>query len=195
MFNYPLSLRFKVLALANQIYVSDSQDAEVCYVKQKAFKLKENVKVFTDSSMSGLLCEIQADSVIDYNVAYDLVSPDGVNFGEVRRKGRKSIFKANYEILKNGNLDMSVNEENPMAKVFDTLLGEIPILGFFTGYFFHPSYLVTTKEGNPVLRVKKQPSAIERRFTIDKVGEIDPEDEVRVLISLMMMLVREGGRG
>lgn len=195
MFNYPLSLRFKVLAIANQIFVTDSKEEEVCYVKQKAFKLKENVKVFTDSSMTSLLCQIQADSVIDYNVAYDLNSPDGVNFGEIRRKGRKSIFKAHYEILKDGELDMSINEENPMAKVFDTLLGEIPILGFFTGYLFHPSYLVTKNDGTPVLRVKKKASAIERRFSIEKIGEIDPEDEVRVLISLMMMLVREGGRG
>jgi len=195
MFNYPLSLRFKVLAIANQIFVTDSEDAEVCYVKQKAFKLKESVKVFTDSSMSSLLCQIDADSVIDYNVAYDLNTPDGVNFGEVRRKGRKSIFKAHYEILKDGALDMSINEENPMAKVFDSLLGEIPVLGLFTGYLFHPSYLVTRNDGTPVLRVKKMPSAIERRFTIDKIGELNQEDEVRVLISLMMMLVREGGRG
>ena len=43
---FPLQLRFKVLALATQIYVTDASGATVFYVKQKMFKLKEDIAVF-----------------------------------------------------------------------------------------------------------------------------------------------------
>mgnify|MGYP000594785739 CR=1 FL=1 len=48
--NYPLNLSFKIVAIAPQIYVSDAQGGSVCFVKQKLFKLKEDIIVFSDSS-------------------------------------------------------------------------------------------------------------------------------------------------
>ena len=46
--NYPLDLSFKILAIAPQISVSDANGALVLYVKQKAFKLKEDVTIYAD---------------------------------------------------------------------------------------------------------------------------------------------------
>jgi hypothetical protein len=50
--NYPLDLSFKLLALASQIYVRDSQGNLVFYVKQKMFKLKEAITVFGDEAQT-----------------------------------------------------------------------------------------------------------------------------------------------
>ena len=48
---YPLSLSFKIMAMAPQIYVRDATGEIVCYVKQKMFRLKEVVSVFRDQNV------------------------------------------------------------------------------------------------------------------------------------------------
>src|SRR5688572_13603616 len=117
--NYPLTLRFKILALAPQIYVEDASGAEVCYVKQKLFRFREKVEVYTDSSRKQLLSTIQADRIIDFNAHYAFIQADGTRLGSVRRRGFRSLWRAHYEILDDhGNVAFEMREENPFAKIF-----------------------------------------------------------------------------
>ena len=96
---YPLSLSFKIVALAPQIFVRDANGQSICYVKQKLFKLKEAVKVYGDESKSQILCEMNADRIIDWSATYRFSDADGEIFGSVRRKGTRSFWKAHYEIF------------------------------------------------------------------------------------------------
>lgn len=65
--------------------------------------------------------------------------------------------KSSYDIYdENQQQDFSVNEENPLIKVFDGLFDDIPILGMFTGYFFNPTYLVTRPDGTAIARLSKK---------------------------------------
>ncbi len=90
---------------------------------------------------------------------------------------------------------MSIREENPWAKVMDGVLGEIPILGFFTGYLFHPAFKVTRPEGDVVMRLVKQPSFFESTFHIEKMEDVDESEETRILLSLLMMVLLERSKG
>lgn len=193
---YPLKATFKIMALSPQIKVIDATGAEICYVKQKMFRLKEAVTVFNDSTKSSTLCEIKADRVIDWSACYHFFDFNGEGFGSVRRKGMKSIWTAHYEVLDEDDTHIAtIQEENPMAKVADSFLGDIPVLGMLSGYFFHPKYLLTSTDGQPRFRVTKLPSFLERQFRVDKLAECDPVDELRVLMSYLMMLLLESQRG
>lgn len=193
--NYPLQLRFKILALAPQIYVQEAGGGEVCYVKQKLFRFKEKVEVFTNSTRSTLLSTIQADRMIDFNANYTFTMADGTRLGSVRRRGLRSIWRAHYEILDDaGNIAFEMKEENPGAKIVDSVLGEIPIIGMFTGYFCHPRYAIL-HNGTPVLRVTKKRAFLESSFTVEKLGDIDSRDEWRVVHSLLMFVLMERSRG
>ena len=48
--NYPIELSFKLLAIASQIYIRDANGQLTGYVKQKLFKLKEDINIFADES-------------------------------------------------------------------------------------------------------------------------------------------------
>ncbi|MFN8517379.1 MAG: hypothetical protein U0841_33395 [Chloroflexia bacterium] len=68
----------------------------------------------------------------------------------------RSIWKANYPISDPGGNDLGViHEENAWVKVMDALLGEVPVLGIFSGYLFNPAYLVDVR-GQTALYLKKQ---------------------------------------
>jgi hypothetical protein len=194
--NFPLDLRFKAFALGQQISVFDSTGELVFYVKQKAFKLKEQVTVFADKEQTKPLYAINANKVLDISARYAIDNADGGPLGAIQRKGMRSIWRAHYDVHLNGNEAMTIREEKPWVKVFDALLGEVPILGAFTGYFFHPSYLLTkTGSDEPVMRLKKQPAFLEGKFQIEQLSPMKNDEETLAVLSQLMMLVLERRRG
>jgi hypothetical protein len=195
--NYPLEINFKILAIAQQLSLTEATGNLIFYVKQKAFKLKESVTVFADEAMTRPWFMINADRVLDFNANYTFTDLSGRPFGSMRRLGRKSIWRATYEILDGYQPApvATIKEENPWTKVFDAMLGEVPILGIFTGYVFHPSYLVSRPDGMPYLRLKKRPSFVGRKFSIDKLAHLDQTEELRLLLGIMMMVLLERARG
>lgn len=194
--DYPLNLSFKILAMAPQISVTNRHGKCVFYVKQKLLKLKESVTVFADAEQTEALYHLNADQVIDFSARYHFTDADGSTVGAVQRRGMKSIWRAHYDIVDGNRTVLQIREENPWVKVADSLLGEVPIVGLFTGYLFHPAYIVTKAGDIPVMRLEKQPALLEKKFTISKQQiELAPHEETQVLLSLLMMVLLERRRG
>lgn len=191
---FPLALSFKIVALAPQIYVRDAEGHTLCYVRQKLFKLKEAVKVFGDESQTQLKYEIHANKILDFSAAYTITEASGSTLGSVRRRGMRSIFKAHYDLYRGDQQLMTISEENGLVKFIDGMIGEIPVLGMFTGYFFHPSYLMT-QNNQQMLRITKQPAFFEGKFMIDELAPMDEPDRELAVLGCLMMLLLERARG
>jgi hypothetical protein len=87
------TIRRKVLKLFGAAFhVYDPSGNVIAYCKQKAFKLKEDIRLYTDESCTTELFCIRARSIIDFGATYDLTLPDGRVLGSFRRKGLKSTF-------------------------------------------------------------------------------------------------------
>jgi hypothetical protein len=192
---YPLSLSFKTFALSPQISVRDADGQLRLYVKQKAFKLKESVTVFGDEQQTRPLFTLSADRIWDFRARYHFHDTAGNYLASVRRQGARSIWRARYDIEYNGQPVMAIQEENPWIKVADALFCELPVVGILSGYVFNPTYSVTRPDGTVVMRLKKQPAFLEGKFLIDEVVDLPEHDEVRVVLSLLMMLLLERRRG
>ena len=195
--NYPLDFKFKITTLASDFNITDRNRNHVAYVRQKMFRLKEDVIVFSDESRTKELFNIKANQWIDFNASYmmtDLLT--GKKFGSLARKGVRSIWKARYDIIDEKEKPIyQINEDNGWIKVFDSFLGEIPILGMLTGYFLNPSYTVKDNAGKEYFRLKKMPSLVGRRFQLERLIDIDDEDESLVVLSFLMMVLLERARG
>lgn len=195
--NYPLDFKFKITTLASDFNITDKNGNYVAYVRQKMFKLKEDVIVFNDESKSKELFRIRANKWIDFNASYslnDLV--DNKNFGRLARKGMRSIWKASYDILDaNDQPKFKIQEDNAWVRFWDSFVGELPIIGMFTGYFLNPSYTVTGMDGKAYFKLKKMPSFFGRRFQLDRLIDIDDQEESLVVLSLLMMTLLERARG
>ena len=192
---YPLTFSFKILSFASQFSVRDAGGNLIAYARQKILALKEAVTVFADEERTRQLFSIKADRIIDWSARYNFTSAQGANIGAVKRRGMRSLWKATYDILEGDNPVMTIQEENPWIKMADGLLSEIPILGIFSGYFFHPTYLVTRGDNSPVMRMTKQPAFLEGKFLVEKTGNLSEVEEQRVLLSLMMAILLERARG
>lgn len=195
MLNYPLNISFKIAALSPQISVTDASGNLVFYVKQKLFKLKEAVTVFADVQQTQPLYKMGADRVLDFSARYNFTDQMETPLGAVKRQGMKSLWKARYDILDGDEVVMTIQEENPWVRVIDGFINQIPIVGLFAGYVFHPAFLISRMDETVIMRVQKQPAFFEGKFTIEKQAEFDDTEEKRMMLSVLMMLLLERTRG
>lgn len=93
--------RRKVLSLFAPMFHIYAEDGTlVCFVKQKAFKLKEDIRIYTDESMSSELLLIKARQIIDFGAAYDVVeSRSSQKVGALKRRGWKSVFQDEWILM------------------------------------------------------------------------------------------------
>jgi uncharacterized protein YxjI len=193
---YPLFLKFKLTTLSSDFTITDSNENSLAYVRQKMFRLKEDVVVFNNESKSQENFRIRANQWIDFNASYAITYHTGKNLGKIARKGMRSIWKATYNIFdQNDTQKYKVQEENAWVKVLDGMVGEIPIIGMFTGYFLNPSYIVHDNNGKEIYRLKKMPSFFGRKFQLDQINDIPDHEETLVVLSLMMMVLLERAKG
>src|SRR4051812_19669784 len=110
--NYPLNISFKAIAFSNQGTVTDATGEVILYVKQKAFKLRESITVFTDVGQTKPICTIQTRKIIDFSAQYFFADMNEQPLGSVRRAGARSLWKADYTVLEvDGNPQLRINEE------------------------------------------------------------------------------------
>jgi uncharacterized protein YxjI len=203
LYQYPLNLRFKLLALAPRIIVTDASGTEQLFVNQKIFNLKEDVRIYNNSKKEREVYRMRADRIIDFSANYKFFDSAGTNqIGSIKRKGIRSLWRATYFIDNaSGQTAFHVKEDNPWVKVLDALLIEVPIVGFFTGYFLNPTYTAyrgtnREDESQPVMKLIKQPAFFESGYEIQLVNpQVSEEDELAVLLGLMMMVQLERRRG
>ena len=89
---------FKIFGAA--FHVFDDANNVIFYSKQKAFKLKEDIRLFADETMSDEILTIQARKIIDFSAAYDVIdTATGEKLGAMRRKGWSSVLRDQWEML------------------------------------------------------------------------------------------------
>ena len=64
----------KILGEKFHIYSDDTQEELIGYSYQKALKLKEDIRVYTDESESEEIMKIKARNILDLTGGYDSVS-------------------------------------------------------------------------------------------------------------------------
>jgi hypothetical protein len=194
---FPLELSFKVLALSGRIFVRDADGRLHYFVKQKAFKLKEDVTVFADEQETKPLFRMAADRILDISARYAFSRASGETIGALQRQGMRSIWRAHYDVYRESEQVMSIREENPWVKLLDGVLGEIPLVGLLSGFFLHPRYLITRGAGDAevLLRVTKRPALWEGKYSVEQVGELRDGESDLALLSVMMFLLMERTRG
>ncbi|MCS6884920.1 MAG: hypothetical protein RMM17_00550 [Acidobacteriota bacterium] len=125
--NYTLRKKFKLFGKAFHVYGPDGQTV-MFYVEQKAFKLREEIKVYSAESNAETLV-IKARSIIDFSGVYDVIdSLRNQKVGALQRKGLESIFRDEWTIMNEYDSPIGTIKEDSaaLALVRRFLLNLIP---------------------------------------------------------------------
>ena len=184
--------RRKMLTLAGASFHVFDEDGELlAYSRQKAFKLKEDIRVYADESQSTELLTIKADRVIDFSASFSVIdSTNGTKVGSLRRKGMASLLRDTWEIFdETGQARGKMIEDSGglaiLRRMFDILTMVIP-------QKFRIEY-----DGQLVATMAQKFNPFVHKFDIEILDADDDDNTPRPLIvaSAILLLAIEGRQG
>ena len=105
---------FKMFGGTFRIY--DANEKLLFFSKQKALKLKEDIRVWTGEDMAQEVLTIKARKMLDISATYDVVdTTTGEKVGALRRKGLKSMLQDEWLILDAQDREMGMIREDSTA--------------------------------------------------------------------------------
>jgi len=149
-------IKRKALRIVDQYWIEDQNGNKLAYSKQKFWRIKEDIRVFTDESMAQELFRIKQAQIIDVWGKFDVIDSDtNIPLGYFRRKALKSAFVSDeWEIY-----DMN----NQMIGRLAEGTGRGLARKYIPGGKLIPEKVTMELNGKPVVQ-------IEQRFKI--VGDI-----------------------
>ncbi len=105
---------FQLLGQNFRIY--DPSGKLALFSHQKAFKLKEDIRIYSDESKATEVLSIKARQIIDFSAAYDVVDArQGQKVGALKRKGWKSIVRDHWILLDESDREIGTIVEDQVA--------------------------------------------------------------------------------
>jgi uncharacterized protein YxjI len=163
------TLKRQVLALTGKFRIYDPTGNLLMYSQQKMFKLREDIRVYSDETMRQELLYIQARNIIDFSAAYDVCDQTtGMIAGTIRRRGWRSLACDEWEIM------------DPAGRITGVLIEDSLALGlirrFLAGSLLPQNYDILMKE-NRVADLRQRfhlfRYELDVDFSLDSAGQLD----------------------
>jgi len=108
--NFQLDL--KLISFGNKYYLYDGQKNLIGFIAQKMFTFKEDIRIFTDETMSYEMMKIKQEQIIDFSGTFQVMdSMSGELLGILQRKGLKSMLKDEWLILDRNRQEIGMIKE------------------------------------------------------------------------------------
>jgi uncharacterized protein YxjI len=157
---------FKLFGGAFHIY--DEAGNVAFYSKMKAFKLKEDLRIYSGEDMQEELLSIKARSILDFGATYDVTDPaTGERVGALRRKALRSLLRDQWLILDANDQEVGTIEEDSMVMALVRRLLTNLIPQTFSGAVGGSPVLTFTQRFNPFIQ------KIDLDFSMDMQGKLD----------------------
>lgn len=176
---------FSFLGSTFRIY--DPQGGLQFYIKQKAFKLKEELNVFADENQSQKRLTIKARSWADFSTAYDVTDAEtGEAVGACKREGMKSIFRDTWLVLGAGDAVIGKCEEDSM---FLAMLRRL-----IFKQWLPQKFTVKDASGNALGTIRQRFNPFQIAYDVSFDGGRNEALDSRLGIALVVLLLAIEGR-
>ncbi|HND31695.1 MAG TPA: hypothetical protein PLA94_16950 [Myxococcota bacterium] len=154
------------------------------FVKQKAFKIKEEITIFADEGQTQPMLRIRARSALDFSATYDVVdAASGERIGACRREGLKSILRDSWLILGDGDATIAKLQEDSGAMAL--LRRFFPII---------PQTFHVSVDGQDVGYIKQRFTFFRLTYDVDfSRSPLDPRLGVAITVLLLAIEGRQKG--
>jgi uncharacterized protein YxjI len=174
---------FKVFGGAFHIY--DPMGQIAFYSKMAAFKLKEDIRLYTGEDMQTEVLVIQARQILDIAATYDVYdSATNMKIGALRRKGLKSILKDEWIVMGEDDREIGLIKEDSMALAL--------VRRFLTNLI--PQTFIIEMNGAPVCTLKQRFNPFILKLDIDFSPDVGGAFDKRMGIAAAILLSAIEGR-
>ncbi|HSO13355.1 MAG TPA: hypothetical protein VLT51_13340 [Anaerolineales bacterium] len=132
-------LKRQALALTGKFRFYDPSGNLVMFSEQKMFKLREDIRVYSDENKTHEVLSIKARQIIDFSAAYDVVDTAlNQKIGTLRRKGLSSMLRDEWQVLD--------ANDNQIGVLFEDSMGMALLRRFLLGSWLPQNYDITLGE-------------------------------------------------
>ncbi|MBI5839008.1 MAG: hypothetical protein HZB19_02790 [Chloroflexi bacterium] len=179
-------LKRQVFALAGKFRYYDSMGNLVMFSEQKMFRLREDIRIYSDESKTQEVLMIKARQIVDFSAAYDVVdSATGQKVGALRRKGLKSILRDEWEVLDVG--------DNVIGLLFEDSMGLALLRRLIAGTLLPQNYDITLG-ADRVADLKQRFNLFAYQLDVDFSMDISRRLDRRIGLAAGILLAAIEGR-
>jgi uncharacterized protein YxjI len=166
-------LRQKYAPVINRYEFSLAEgEPPFCFVEQKRFSFKEDIRFYTDASKSTELMRIKARQRFDPRATYDVTGADGHKIGEIKKVFGTSLIRSTYELDGSGD-PVTAQEKSLVVALLRRLVGFIPYVGDFADWLPIPYHFDFVRDGEVIGTHARRIGKFRDVYDIDIAG--DPE--------------------
>jgi uncharacterized protein YxjI len=168
-------LRQRIRLVVNQYEFSVPEEGEgagdgdpFCFVQQRRFKFKEDIRFYADDSKDQEVQRILARQRFDPRARYDVTTPDGQKVGGIQKVFGASLLRSTFKLFDAADNEVAtVRERSLPVALFRRLVGFVPYIGNYADWLPIP-YDFEFLNGDEVLGVHRR-----RRWSWRDVYDID----------------------
>ena len=181
---------FSFLGASFQIF--DERGEVVAFCRQKAFRLREDIRVYTDETRETELFSMRARSVLDFGATYDVALPEGQVLASIRRKGFTSLVRDSWTIFGPEGEELARLQEDSAGMAF--LRRMLPLVAVFSPQRFHLER-ADEPEGAPLAVFRTHFNLFVYRLGITIEREDEDLDDLVILAMGCLIAAIEGRQG
>ncbi|MEW6348316.1 MAG: hypothetical protein AB1646_04600 [Thermodesulfobacteriota bacterium] len=178
-------IRKKILKIfGGAFHIYDPAGELVFYSRMKAFKLKEDIRVFTGEDMQTEILVIKARKILDFSSAYDVWdSRSDEKVGVLKRKGLVSLARDEWIIMDPSDREIGILQEDSLfLALLRRLIGLIP-------QRYHARI-----QGRPVCSYQQNWNPFVLKITVDFSDDVERLFDKRLGIASAVLLSAIEGR-
>ncbi len=174
-------IRKKVLTVGNKYWIEDYNGNLLGFCKQKLFKLKEDIRIYTDESLSQELFCIKQKQILDAFGDFAVVdSNSGMVLGSIKREWLSSAFaKDSWQVF---------NAQNQLiGKIEETSTGQALARKYMPGGGLIPEKMTLELNGISVAEINQSFKIIGDIWELAG-KQIPPNFDRRVLLATILLM-------
>jgi uncharacterized protein YxjI len=182
-------LRQKIKLVINQYEFflpnGDEPGEPICFVEQKRFKFKEDIRFYLDEGKTHELLRIKARQRFDPRATYDITDEAGTKLGEISKVFGASLLRSTFRINDANGQELFIStEKNLWVALIRRAIGFVPYIGSFAEWLPIPYHFVF-KRGEDILGENtRQLGKLRDVYTIDMSPDSGHTVDRRLVLAL-----------
>jgi uncharacterized protein YxjI len=171
-------LRQRIRPIVNQYEFSlpepgsEAPGATFCFVEQRRFQFKEDIRFYADETKAVELMRLKARQRFDPRARYDVTGPDGERVGEIQKVFGRSLLRSSYALFDAaGDETASVTEQSLPVAVLRRAIGFVPYVDTISDWLPIPYHFVFQRDGEVLGSHRRQLGKFRDTYTIDMDGD------------------------
>jgi uncharacterized protein YxjI len=163
----------------------DQPGPPFCFVRQRRFTFKEDIRFYVDDSRSVELMRIKARQRFDPRARYDVTSAEGSKIGEIQKVFGASLLRSTYRLYDSTGVEIATAAEQsvPVA-LLRRAVGFVPYLDNVADWLPIPYHFTFERDGVVLGTHRRHLGKLRDVYTIDMSGDPQRSVDRRLILAI-----------